>query len=50
MNLQVVNAPMLGNLHGSSKTVIDRLENRRVVVMDAMNFWMDIAMDDLKAV
>jgi sugar/nucleoside kinase (ribokinase family) len=33
------------------KTVIDRLENRpKLIVMDTMNFWMDIAMDDLKTV
>ena len=43
---------MLGNLTPAvQKTVIDRLENRpKLVVMDTMNFWMDIAMDDLKAV
>ena len=34
-----------------TKTVIDRLENRpKLIVMDTMNFWMDIAMDDLKTV
>jgi len=43
---------MLGNLTPAvQKMVIDRLENRpKLVVMDTMNFWMDIAMDDLKAV
>ena len=43
---------MLGNLSPSvQKTVIDRLTNRpKLIVMDTMNFWMDIAMDDLKAV
>ena len=43
---------MLGNLTPAvQKTVIDRLENRpKLVVMDTMNFWMDIVMDDLKAV
>jgi sugar/nucleoside kinase (ribokinase family) len=43
---------MLGNLTPAvQKTVIDRLKNRpKLVVMDTMNFWMDIAMDDLKAV
>jgi sugar/nucleoside kinase (ribokinase family) len=42
----------LGNLTPAvQKTVIDRLENRpKLVVMDTMNFWMDIAMDDLKTV
>ncbi len=41
---------MLGNLAPSvQKTVIERLRNRpKLVVMDTMNFWMDIAMDDLK--
>ena len=43
---------MLGNLTPAvQKTVIDRLTNRpKLVVMDTMNFWMDIAMDDLKTV
>ena len=43
---------MLGNLTPAvQKTVIDRLSNRpKLVVMDTMNFWMDIAMDDLKTV
>jgi len=41
---------MLGNLAPSTqKLVIDRLTDRpRLVVMDTMNFWMEIAMDDLK--
>ena len=41
---------MLGNLAPVvQKQVIDRLQNRpKLVVMDTMNFWMDIAMDDLK--
>lgn len=40
---------MLGNLTPSTqKLVIDRLKERpRLVVMDTMNFWMEIAMDDL---
>ncbi|MFY7826461.1 MAG: PfkB family carbohydrate kinase [Flectobacillus sp.] len=43
---------MLGNLTPAvQKTVIERLSNRpKLIVMDTMNFWMDIAMDDLKAV
>lgn len=43
---------MLGNLTPAvQKTVIERLANRpKLIVMDTMNFWMDIAMDDLKAV
>lgn len=43
---------MLGNLTPAvQKTVIERLAKRpKLIVMDTMNFWMDIAMDDLKAV
>jgi sugar/nucleoside kinase (ribokinase family) len=43
---------MLGNLTPAvQKTVIERLANRpKLIVMDTMNFWMDIAIDDLKAV
>lgn len=42
---------MLGNLAPSVQmTVIDRLENRpKLVVLDTMNFWMDIALDELHA-
>ncbi|MDX5319691.1 MAG: PfkB family carbohydrate kinase [Bacteroidota bacterium] len=41
---------MLGNLTpATQKLVIDRLKERpRLVVMDTMNFWMEIALDDLK--
>lgn len=41
---------MLGNLTpATQKLVIDRLEERpRLVVMDTMNFWMEIALEDLK--
>ncbi len=41
---------MLGNLTPQvQQTVINRLSNRpRLIVMDTMNFWMDIALDDLK--
>lgn len=41
---------MLGNLAPSvQKAVIERLRNRpKLIVMDTMNFWMDIAMDELK--
>ena len=41
---------MLGNLAPSvQRTVIERLTKRpKLIVMDTMNFWMDIAMDDLK--
>ncbi|MEZ5027463.1 MAG: hypothetical protein R2765_01615 [Ferruginibacter sp.] len=32
-------------------SVIDQLKVRpKLIVMDTMNFWMDVAMDDLKAV
>lgn len=41
---------MLGNLTPQvQQTVIRRLTKRpKLIVMDTMNFWMDIAMDDLK--
>ncbi|MFD1257393.1 PfkB family carbohydrate kinase [Mucilaginibacter terrae] len=40
---------MLGNLTPQvQQTVIERLKNRpKLIVMDTMNFWMDIAMNDL---
>lgn len=40
---------LLGNLAPSvQSTVINRLEKRpKLIVMDTMNFWMDIALDDL---
>ncbi len=40
---------MLGNLTPQvQQTVINRLENRpKLIVLDTMNFWMDVAMDDL---
>lgn len=43
---------MLGNLSPSVQlAVLDRLNNRpKLVVMDTMNFWMDIAMDELMQV
>ena len=43
---------MLGNLMPSLQlSVINQLKTRpKLIVMDTMNFWMDIAMDDLKAV
>jgi sugar/nucleoside kinase (ribokinase family) len=42
---------MLGNLTPQvQQTVIGRLKNRpKLIVMDTMNFWMDIAMLELKA-
>ncbi|MCF8255673.1 MAG: bifunctional hydroxymethylpyrimidine kinase/phosphomethylpyrimidine kinase [Bacteroidia bacterium] len=41
---------MLGNLTPMvQKTVIERLSKRpRLIVMDTMNFWMEVALDDLK--
>ncbi|HVD98486.1 MAG TPA: PfkB family carbohydrate kinase [Cytophagaceae bacterium] len=41
---------MLGNLSPKvQSTVISRLKKRpKLIVMDTMNFWMDIAMDDLR--
>jgi sugar/nucleoside kinase (ribokinase family) len=43
---------MLGNLAPSVQlSVIEQLHNRpKLVVMDTMNFWMEIALDDLKKV
>ena len=43
---------MLGNLTPQvQQTVINRMKNRpRLTVLDTMNFWMDIALDDLLAV
>lgn len=43
---------MLGNLMPKLQmSVIDQLKVRpKLIVMDTMNFWMDVAMDDLKAV
>jgi len=43
---------MLGNLAPSVQlSVIDQLKNKpKMIAMDTMNFWMDIAFDDLKKV
>jgi sugar/nucleoside kinase (ribokinase family) len=43
---------MLGNLAPSvQKSVIAQLKNRpKLIVLDTMNFWMDIALDELKDV
>lgn len=43
---------MLGNLAPAvQKSVLDRLDTRPdLVVLDTMNFWMDIALDELKEV
>jgi len=49
-NYQNTEYLMLGNLAPQvQKTVIDRLENRpKLIAMDTMNFWMDIALEPLK--
>ncbi|TXK36894.1 sugar kinase [Pontibacter qinzhouensis] len=41
---------MLGNLAPQvQRTVIERLQQRpKLIIMDTMNFWMDIALDELK--
>lgn len=43
---------LLGNLTPQvQKLTLDRLQNKpKLVVLDTMNFWMDIALDDLKVV
>jgi sugar/nucleoside kinase (ribokinase family) len=43
---------MLGNLTPMvQETVINRLTNRpKLIVLDTMNFWMDVALEDLKRV
>jgi sugar/nucleoside kinase (ribokinase family) len=43
---------MLGNLHPLTQaSVLDQMEERpKLVVLDTMNFWMDIALNDLHAV
>ena len=47
---QGVKYVMLGNLSPQvQRQVIERLDTRpKLIAMDTMNFWMDIAMDDLK--
>jgi sugar/nucleoside kinase (ribokinase family) len=49
-SFQGVDYLMLGNLSPDvQRTVIERLENRpKLIAMDTMNFWMDIAMDELR--
>jgi sugar/nucleoside kinase (ribokinase family) len=46
---QITQYLMLGNLSPQvQRTVIERLENRpKLIAMDTMNFWMDIAKDEL---
>jgi sugar/nucleoside kinase (ribokinase family) len=49
-NYQGVDYLILGNLSPQvQKSVIDRLEKRpKLIAMDTMNFWMDIALEPLK--
>ena len=51
-NYQKADFLMLGNLSPDVQLkVIDRLDKRpKLIALDTMNFWMDIAMDDLKKV
>jgi len=40
---------MLGNLQPSVQlSVIEQMDNPKLVILDTMNFWMDIALDELK--
>ena len=43
---------MLGNLHpGVQQGVLDQMTNKpKLAILDTMNFWMDIALDDLLSV
>jgi sugar/nucleoside kinase (ribokinase family) len=42
---------MLGNLHPIVQMgVINQMENPKMVILDTMNFWMDVALEDLKKV
>jgi sugar/nucleoside kinase (ribokinase family) len=42
---------MLGNLHPMVQmSVIEQMQDPKMVVLDTMNFWMDIALEDLKKV
>ena len=41
----------LGNIHPQLQAkVLDQMKDTRFVAMDTMNFWIDIALDELKAV
>lgn len=42
---------MLGNLHPMVQmSVIDQMNDPKMVILDTMNFWMDVALQDLKNV
>ena len=48
---QKADVVMLGNLHPMVQmSVIEQMNDPKMVVLDTMNFWMDIALDDLKKV
>ncbi|ARV09802.1 sugar kinase [Winogradskyella sp. PC-19] len=51
-NYQDADIVMLGNLHPlTQQSVLDQMSKKpKLAILDTMNFWMDIAMDDLKAV
>ena len=51
-NLKDAEIVMLGNLHPLTQaSVLDQMIKRpKLVVLDTMNFWMDIALDDLHTV
>ena len=51
-NFKDADVVMLGNLHPLvQSSVLDQMESRpKLIVLDTMNFWMDVAMDDLKRV
>ncbi|WP_299115843.1 PfkB family carbohydrate kinase [uncultured Winogradskyella sp.] len=51
-NYQDADIVMLGNLHPlTQQSVLDQMSKKpKLAILDTMNFWMDIAMDELKAV
>jgi len=51
-NFKDAEVVMLGNLHPLVQlSVIKQMQKRpKLVVLDTMNFWMDVALDDLKKV
>ena len=51
-NFKDASIVMLGNLHPLTQaSVLDQMNKRpKLVVLDTMNFWMDIALDDLHTV
>ena len=51
-NYQDADIVMLGNLHPlTQQSVLNQMSKKpKLAILDTMNFWMDIAMDDLKAV